>query len=108
MVTRGGWLTNRWVVLRSKNACHTHCDGPAFCARVLNVFEAIDRWENEGGAVHPSDVMNNTSTHAWPQLPQPQAEARRGPETVAALPGLCVAETYRDPPVGRSPGRDVR
>ena len=32
--SRGGQLTHRWVVLCCKNACHTHCDGLASCARV--------------------------------------------------------------------------
>lgn len=66
------------------------------------MFEAIDRWENEGGAVRPSDLTTNTSTR-----PEPQSEAlRRRPEGAAMLSVASLTQADHEPWRGHSPGRD--
>lgn len=108
MVTREAGSPNKWVVRFRRNACHTHCDGPVSFATIPNMFEGIDRWENEGGALPPIDVTTNTSTQPWTrQLPEPQPPAmRRGWAHLPALPGLRLTQADCTRRVDPSPERD--
>lgn len=45
--SRGARLTNKWVVLRCQNAGRTHWYGPVSFATLMNMFEAISRWETK-------------------------------------------------------------